>query len=85
MADSAGHRAASGEDLPRIAPMRIGSHLDASGDWSARLAWLYAFKQQNGAGWYADAQLYLADGAWGVALPCPIGSCSICIYVRIIC
>ena len=38
----------SGEDLPRIAPMRIGSHLDALwGDWSARLAWLYAFKQQN--------------------------------------
>jgi iron complex outermembrane receptor protein len=38
----------SGGDLPRIAPMRIGSHLDALwGDWSARLAWLYAFKQQN--------------------------------------
>jgi iron complex outermembrane receptor protein len=38
----------SGDDLPRIAPMRVGSHLDALwGDWSARLAWLYAFKQQN--------------------------------------
>jgi iron complex outermembrane receptor protein len=38
----------SGDDLPRIAPMRIGSHLDALwGDWSARLAWLYAFEQQN--------------------------------------
>lgn len=38
----------SGDDLPRIAPMRVGSHLDALwGDWSARLAWLYAFEQQN--------------------------------------
>ena len=39
---------ASGEDLPRIAPMRIGTHLDGLwGDWSARLAWLYAFEQKN--------------------------------------
>ena len=39
---------ASGEDLPRIAPMRIGTHLDALwGDWSARLGWLYAFEQDN--------------------------------------